>query len=58
MDMKLERLRWFGLVQRRDIGYTGQRTLKMEMPGMKKIEEIHGRSEGGQADGWCDKGGC
>lgn len=48
----------FGLLQRRDIGYTGQRTLKMEMPGMKKIEETHGRSEGGQADGWCDKGGC
>lgn len=51
-------VREFGLLQRRDIGYTGQRTLKMEMPGMKKIEETHGRSEGGQADGWCDKGGC
>ncbi|KAI5613334.1 hypothetical protein C0J50_11694, partial [Silurus asotus] len=30
------RLRWFGHVQRRDMGYIGRRMLRMETPGRRK----------------------
>lgn len=33
---RVERLRWWGHAQRRDYGYTGQRILKMELPGGQK----------------------
>ena len=29
-------LRWFGHMQRRDIEYSGKRTLKKELPGKRK----------------------
>ncbi|KAF7687645.1 hypothetical protein HF521_014873, partial [Silurus meridionalis] len=32
------RLRWFGQVQRKDMGYIGTRMLRMEPPGRRKRE--------------------
>ncbi|KAF7706915.1 hypothetical protein C0J45_4443, partial [Silurus meridionalis] len=34
--MREARLRWFGRVQRRDMGYIGRRMLRMEPPGRRK----------------------
>lgn len=31
-----ESLRWFGHVQKRDVGYTELRVLKMELPGRRE----------------------
>lgn len=52
-----ERLRWFGHVQRRDSGYTGQRMLKIEKK-RKTTEENHACIEEGRAEGWCEREGC
>lgn len=38
------RLRWFEHVQGRDSGYTGQRLLKMELPGRMKRGRTQRRS--------------
>lgn len=38
--VKGARLRWSEHVQRRDNGYTGQRVLKMELPGMSEKKKI------------------
>lgn len=46
------RLRWFGCVQRRDSGCTGQSMPKMELPGRKKRRRPHRRCEEGHAEGW------
>lgn len=50
-------LRAFGHVMRRDSGYTGQRTLNVELPEKRDTSmEVYGCSEGGPADGCCDRG--
>lgn len=48
-------------MQRRDRDYIGQRMLRMELPqeeNMKTSEKIHGCSEGGDAEGGCERGRC
>ncbi|KAI5608354.1 hypothetical protein C0J50_6825, partial [Silurus asotus] len=37
------KLRWFGHVQRRDIGYISRRMLRMESPGRRKRERLRRR---------------
>lgn len=43
--------RWPGHVQKRDYGYTGQKMLKMELPGRRK----KGRSQRGFMEGSCSE---
>lgn len=45
-------VRWFGCVHRRDGG------LELPEEKTKTTETIHGCSEGGHAEGWCDRRGC
>ena len=33
-----DRLRWFGLIKRRNSGYIGRRMLEMDLPGRRKSE--------------------
>lgn len=42
-----------GHVQRRDAGYIGKSTLKMEEKRKPK-EEVYRCGDGGHAGGWCD----
>lgn len=46
-------MRWFGRVQRRNKGYTGPRTLEMQLSGRRRGRP-HRCSEGGHGDGWCN----
>lgn len=44
MEKRLERLRRFGHVQRTDSGHTGQRMLKIEPLGRRKIGRLQRKS--------------
>lgn len=52
--MGQQRLKFFGHMQRRDRGYTGQRMLNMELSGRRqrrRTEKIHGCNERGYGKG-------